>query len=331
LATAATVIASQALISGTYSVTMQAVQLGFLPRLQITHTSSTARGQIYMPYVNWTLMAACVGLVVGFRSSSNLAAAYGIAVSLDMAITSFLFFFAASKIFGWSVPWAGALCGAFLGLELVFCAANFPKIAHGGWFPLVVAASLFTLMSTWHVGRRLLRQRLEGALLPVDSFLDSIRRKPPQRVPGTAVFMAANPNGISLALLHNLKHNKILHDRVLLLNIQIAQIPHVKPADRLRVEPLEAGFYRVQGEYGFMDKPNVPELLRQCEQHDLAIDPAQTTYFLSRETVIPTRKPGLAAWRKRVFGLLTRNAQTATAFFQLPANRVVELGMQIEL
>ena len=331
LATVATVIASQALISGAFSLTMQAIQLGYLPRLQIKHTSSHERGQIYLPQVNWALMLACIGLVLGFRTSSNLAAAYGIAVTLTMVITTALFYVAARRLWKWNPLVAGAVCGAFLLIELAFAAANCVKIANGGWFPLVIGAGIFTLMMTWKTGRRILRDRLQGGSLPMPVFLDSIRAGPPQRVSGTAVFMSGNPDGTPLALLHNLKHNKVLHARVVLLNITTADTPHMDAAERVRVEELEAGFWRVLARYGFMEEPNVPQLLAACAAQGLAIKPMETTFFLSRETIVSTPKPGMVQWRERLFAFMSRNAQPATAFFQLPANRVVELGMQVEI
>jgi KUP system potassium uptake protein len=330
LATMAAVIASQALISGVYSLTMQAVQLGFLPRLQIKHTSSDIRGQIYMPRVNWTLMLACIALVLGFRSSSNLAAAYGIAVTLTMAITTVLFYFAAQRLWKWSVYKAAAICLTLLLLELAFLAANLVKIAHGGWFPLLVGMALFTIMSTWKRGRYLLRSKLEAGSLDWSLFMEDLRRHPPSRVKGTAVFMAGNPAGTPLALLHNLKHNKILHERIILLTILTSDVPHVNPKDRVRVTPLTEGFYQVRGHYGFMDEPDVPDLLEACRPHGLQFRPPDTTFFLSRETILPASKPSMALWRSRLFAFMARNAQSATAYFKLPANRVVELGMQVE-
>jgi KUP system potassium uptake protein len=331
LATMAAVIASQALISGAYSLTMQAIQLGYFPRLVISHTSHAERGQIYMPQVNWTLMLACVGLVLGFQSSTNLAAAYGIAVSLTMAITTVLFYFAARRLWGWSKGRAGLGCAFFLFIDLSFLGANMLKIGHGGWFPIVVGIAIFTLMSTWKTGRHILRARLAASTLPYDLFLQDVRQHSPQRVPGTAVFMAGNPDGAPLALLHNLKHNKVLHQRVVVLTILTREIPSVKNAERVKVERLEEGFYRVIGYYGFMEEPNVPELLSRCEAEGLPFREEETTFFLSRETIIPTKERGMALWRERLFAAMSRNAQHATAFFRLPANRVVELGMQVEL
>lgn len=331
LATLATVIASQALISGAFSLTMQAIQMGYIPRLEIDHTSSHERGQVYMPRINWLLMFACIGLVLGFRTSSNLAGAYGIAVTLTMVITTLLFYYAARRIWGWSAWKAGALCGLFLIIEVTFAAANFLKVLHGGWFPLLVGLILFTLMATWKTGRRLLGERLRAASLPFSLFLEDVLANPPVRVSGTAIFLAGNSEGTPLALLHNLKHNKVLHQRVVILTVCTADVPHVDPTRRSRVEQLAEGFYRVTGTYGFMEDPSVPEILEHCKTQGLICEPEKSTFFLSRESIIPTSKKGMWIWREKLFAVIARNAQPATAFFRLPANRVVELGMQVEI
>ncbi|MEN9574473.1 MAG: hypothetical protein RL514_2328 [Verrucomicrobiota bacterium] len=331
LSTAATVIASQALISGAYSLTMQAIQLGYLPRMNIRHTSRDERGQIYMPHVNWALMLSSIGLVLGFRSSTNLAAAYGIAVTLTMLVTTMLFYFAARHLWGWSSAKAIAVCCIFIGLEAAFCASNLLKVAHGGWFPLVAGAGIFAIMATWKTGRRLVWERMKNATLPRDLFFADIETNPPARVPGTAVFMAGNPNGTPVALLHNLKHNKVLHTRNILLTIVTDEVPHVPETDRVQVEQLPCGFQRVVGHYGFMEEPDVLKLLQTCALTGGPLEIPKTTFFLSRETVLDTGKSRLARWRKWLFAVLSRNAQTATSFFGLPANRVVELGMQVEI
>ena len=331
LATAATVIASQALISGAYSLTMQAIQLGYLPRLGILHTNSDARGQIYMPQINWFLMLACIGLVAGFRSSSRLAAAYGIAVTLTMLATTALFYFAARRLWKWSRWRAAGLCGAFGMVELAFFSANVLKIWHGGWFPLVVAAVFFAVMTTWKRGRLLLWNRLQKVLLPCDRFFEDIQAHPPQRVPGTAIFMAGNPHGTPVALLHNIKHNKILHARNFLLTIVTEEVPRVEASERVTVEMLPAGFQRIVGHYGFMEQPNVPQLLRHISIEGGKLDIPTTTFFMSRETIVLTGREKMARWRKWLFALMSRNAQTATDYFQIPANRVVELGMQVQI
>ncbi|MBM3831787.1 MAG: potassium transporter Kup [Verrucomicrobia bacterium] len=331
LATMAAVIASQALISGVFSLTMHAIQLGYFPRLEIKHTSSDERGQIYLPQVNWALMVACIGLVLGFQSSSNLAAAYGIAVTLTMIVTTILFYNVARHLWGWSLWKTSVLCSSFLLLETAFCGANFLKITHGGWFPLVMGAFIYTLMTTWKTGRQLLRERLQAATISYRLFLDDLLKSKPLRVAGTAVFMAGNPEGTPIALLHNLKHNKVLHERTVVLTIATEEMPHVNPEHRIDVECLHDGFYRVIGRYGFMEEPSVSEVLKACETKGLKFVPEQTTYFLSRESIIPTQHPGMAIWRERLFAIMARNAQPATTFFRLPANRVVELGMQVEL
>lgn len=331
LATAASVIASQALIAGAFSLTMQGIQLGYLPRMDLRHTSMHARGQIYMPLVNWALMLACIALVLGFRSSGNLSAAYGIAVTLTMLITSVLFYFAARRVWNWRVWQAGLLCALFMGMELVFCAANAMKIGHGGWLPLAVAAGIFVIMTTWKTGRRLLRDRLDARRLPFDIFLESIRDGSALRTKGTAVYMSGNPNDTPIALLHNLKHNRVLHERTVLLTIVAEEKPHVDPADRVRVETLTDGFFRVIARFGFMETPDIGRVLAACGEQGLELSANTCSFFLSRETIVSGRHPIMSRWRSRLFAYLSRNAQTAAAFFGLPANRVIELGLQIEL
>ena len=331
LATCAAVIASQALISGSFSLTMQAVQLGYVPRVAIAHTSSTERGQIYIPLLNWGLMVACVAVVCAFRTSDNLAAAYGIAVVLTMVITTCLFFFTARRLWGWSLFLAGGLCAVFLAVELAFLGANLIKLGHGGAFPLAIGLLGLAVMSTWKTGRARLRQRLASSLLPIGDFIKSVMGSSPMRVKGTAIFLAGNPDGAPLALTHSLKHNKILHERVILLTVLIEEVPYVEQERRVEVKDLGHSFYRVIGRYGFMEEPQVPELLALCKAHGLKVKEMESTFYLSRETVIPSRRPGLARWRKQLFALMSRNAQSATAYFRLPPNRVVELGMQIEI
>ena len=331
LATLATVIASQALISGAFSITMQAIQLGYLPRMEIRHTSSEARGQIYMPTVNAFLLVCCVCVVIGFGSSSKLSAAYGLAVTMDMLITTTLFYFAARRLWNWSRMQAGALCSAFLIIELLFFSANAAKILHGGWFPLLAASAVFIVMTTWKRGRQLLGERLSASLLPFEIFLEGIRHSGAHRVRGTAVFMSGNPNGTPLALLHNLMHNKVLHERILLLTLITVEDPHVTAAERVNVEKLTDGFWRVTVRVGFMENPAVPAILETCAAHGLPVKMEETTFFLSRETILSTKLHGMAQWRERLFAFLSRNAQPATTFFSLPANRVVELGLQVEM
>jgi KUP system potassium uptake protein len=332
IATAASVIASQALISGAFSLTMQAVQLGYIPRVAIDHTSEREFGQIYIPGVNWALMLACIGLVLGFRSSSHIAAAYGVAVTTTMVITTLLFFVVARERWQWSLPVALAVTGFLLAIDLAFWGANILKVPHGGWFPLVVGALIFSMMVTWKRGRQILAERLEaGGLLPAGLFLQGLKTTAQTRVPGTAVFLYSNPEATPPALLHNLKHNKVLHEQVVFLVVETGEVPHVSPEERARVEDLGQGFYRVTLSYGFMEEPNVPQGLNELCAKGLEFKPLETTYFLGRETLIPSRTPGMALWREHLFAVMHRNARTATSFFCLPPNRVVELGAQIEL
>jgi len=331
LASSAAIIASQALISGAFSLTMQAVQLGYLPRLSIEHTSSATRGQIYIPWINWGLMLGSIGLVLGFRDSDNLAAAYGLSVVLTMCITTILLLVVAQRVWNWSLPRAIAICAFFLAIELVFLAANVAKIAHGGWFPLAVGAVGFTIMATWKTGRSRLRQRLINSMLPIEDFLKDVTESKPHRVSGTAIFLAGNPDGTPAALTHNFKHNKILHKRVVILTIIIEEIPYVDQESRVAVTDLSEGFFRVIGRYGFMEEPNAQEILKLCKPHGLNFREMETTFFLSRETIIASERRGLVRWRKRLFALLSRNAQPANAYFRLPPNRVVELGLQVEI
>jgi KUP system potassium uptake protein len=335
LAAAATVIASQAVISGAYSLTHQAVQLGYTPRLDIEHTSARERGQIYVPTVNWLLMFACIGLVVAFRTSSNLAAAYGIAVTSTMVITTMLFYFVVVRRWHWP-PWTAALlCGTFLVIDGAFLGANALKIAQGGWFPLALAAAIFALMTTWKAGRRILAARLSRSTIPLTSFLESLALGELDhhiRVQGMAVYMHSNPRGTPPALLHNLQHNHALHEAVLILTVETQDVPRVDPTDRLSLEPLDHGFYRVVLRYGFMEEPDVPRDLARLRLpgHD-ELDPRKVSYFLSRESLIATAHPGMAIWREKLFAWMTRNARPASAYFNLPPNRVIELGMQVEL
>jgi KUP system potassium uptake protein len=331
IATAATVIASQALISGAFSLTMQAVQLGYIPRVTIEHTSARERGQIYIPAVNWLLMLACIGLVVGFGSSSNLAAAYGVAVTTTMVITTILFFVVARERWRWSLPLAAGVAGFFLVFDLAFWGANLIKIPHGGWFPLVVGALIFGLMTTWRRGRHVLTERVGSGLMPIEAFLESIATSRPHRVRGTAVFMYGNPAATPPALLHNLKHNQVLHERVVFLTVEPAEVPHVTPEERASVEDLGHGFYRVCLRYGFMDEPDVPKSLPLLLPFGLTFKHLETTYFLSRETILPSKDPAMSAWGGHMFAVMARNARTASSFYRLPPNRVVELGAQIEL
>jgi KUP system potassium uptake protein len=331
LSTAAAIIASQAVISGAFSLTRQAVQLGFCPRMQIRHTSSLEIGQIYVPGVNWALMVSTVLLVLAFQNSNRLAAAYGVAVTTTMVITTLIFLVVTLRRWNWPPLAAASLSAAFLVVDLAFFGANIIKVQHGGYVPLVLAAAIFVLMFTWKRGRGILARRLQEEALPADLFLGDVERNPPLRVPGTAVFMTGNPSGVPVALLHNLKHNHVLHERVALLTVATEEVPLVAAKDRLTVEPLGQGLFRLMARYGFMETPDIPRLLALAEGQGFPFDPMTTTFFLGREILIPTDKPGMARWRKSLFGLMSRNAQSATTYFGIPPNRVVELGTQIEL
>lgn len=330
LATAATVIASQAVISGAFSLTRQAVQLGYSPRLEIEHTSGVEIGQIYVPQVNWALMVATIGLVLGFGTSSRLAAAYGIAVTGTMATTSILFYFLARERWRWRGALVALLCTVFLGIDLSLFGASAVKLWQGGWFPLAVAAGVFILMTTWKRGRELLAEKLNVGL-PVETFLGDLHSHRVIRVPGTAVFLTSNAEGVPLALLHNLKHNKVIHEQVALLTITTDEVPHVPDGERLQVKSLGNGFYRMLARYGFMEDPNVPALLERAQALGFHAPLLETTFFLGQETVVPSRKHGMAVWREKLFGFMSRNAHRATAFFRIPPNRVIEVGAQIEI
>lgn len=331
IATAAAVIASQAMISGAFSLTRQAVQLGWSPRVAIVHTSGTAEGQIYLPGLNTALMIACITLVLVFRESSNLAAAYGMAVTGTMTITSVLFYAVARERWGWSRLRAGSLMALFFLFDIPFLTANIAKVPHGGWLPLLAGAGVFTLMTTWKNGRTALERFVVSASLPLDLFMEDLARRKPHRVKGTAVFMTSNPEGAPVVLLHHFKHNKVLHEQVVLLSVLTERVPEVPVAERVQVKELGEGFFQVIARYGFMQTPNVPEILRCCRMEGLKTHQTDTSYYLGRETLLTTGRSGLPRWRKALFGFLSRNARPATAFFGIPPNRVVEMGAQIEL
>jgi KUP system potassium uptake protein len=331
LSTAAAIIASQALISGAFSITRQAMQLGLAPRLDVEHTSAREMGQIYVPQVNWALMVATVLMVIGFRSSGAIAAAYGIAVTLTMIITVMLLYVVETERWRWPKPVAIMLMVVFLAVDVAFFGANALKIAQGGWVPLAVALFLFTLMTTWKTGRRLVAARMTARAVPLGEFLASVDALRPVRVPGTAVFMTAQPTGTPPALAHNMRYNKVLHENVVVLTVSTAQVPHVPPKDRVSVEPLGGGLFNVRVQYGFMEDPDVPEALLQARHQALPVDLDDVTYFLGRETIIVTARKGMAVWREKLFVLMARNAVRATAFFRLPPERVVELGVQVEM
>ena len=331
LCTAATVIASQALISGAYSLTRQAVQLGFCPRVTIVHTSGQAEGQIYIPEVNAALAAACVWLVLSFKESSALAAAYGIAVTGTMGITSIVYFIVLTRTWNWPRWKAGLLVGLFLSFDLPFFAANALKLFAGGWFPIVVALAIFLVMTTWKRGRALLGASLAERMLPMDVFLADLDAHQPHRVAGTAVFMSSSPDGTPVVLLHHWKHNHTLHEVVVLLSVLSDPVPEVDDESRVTASDLGRGFYRVRVRYGFMETPNVPRALRLAARHGVPYAPDRTSYFLGRETLLPTGKGGMPRWRKALFSFVSRNARSATQYFEIPPDRVVELGMQISL
>ncbi|MBA3297485.1 MAG: potassium transporter Kup [Acidobacteria bacterium] len=331
LATMAAIIASQALISGAFSLTRQAIQLGYSPRLSIDYTSEQRQGQIYMPQINWALMLATIGLVIGFKTSSALAAAYGMAVTSTMVITTLLTYLVARRSWGISRTVALSLAAFFLLLELAFFGANLIKILHGGWFPLAIGAVIYTFLSTWKAGRALLATRLKERLYPFDRFLQDISAKPPIRVPGTAVFMTSNLTGTPPTLLHNLEHNQILHERIILLTVVTSSVPFVEDTERLTVDTLSHGFYRMTLRYGFMEEPDVRCGLAVAAESGFDFTIENTTFFVGLETLLSTKRQGMPRWRERLFALMSRNAVRATSFFRIPPDRVVELGMQIEL
>jgi KUP system potassium uptake protein len=330
LAILAAIIASQAVISGTFSLTSQAIQLGFCPRFSIHYTSEDEMGQIYIPWINWVLMLGVVGLVLGFRSSSNLAAAYGIAVTGTMAIDTLLAFVVMYSLWKWK-PWASALTAlGFLAVDLAFLSANATKIPTGGWFPLLIGLAIFLLLITWKHGRDMLLEKLREESMPLERFLENIAEHPPARVPGTAVFMTSSREGIPHALLHNLKHNKVLHETVVLITVLTENLPRVAPERRREVHRLADGIFRVVLHYGFKETPNIPRVLKSSSR-DFHIQTAETTFFLSRETMIPAPIPEMALWRLRLFIGMARNTTSAVNFFRIPPDRVVEIGVQIML
>lgn len=331
LATLATVIASQALITGAFSLTRQAVQLGYLPRVVIDHTSAEAVGQIYIPAVNWALLASCISLVLVAGSSTRLAAAYGLAVTTTMAVTTLLLSVVARERWKWSLPVVALFAAFFLILDLGFWGANLVKIPDGGWFPLVVGVLILTVMTTWKRGRQLLRQIISHTAISFDDFAERFQTKEVVRVPGMAIYMNSDPDCTPPALIHNLQHNKVVHEKVILLSIKTKEIPYVPPAERIEVYPLDNAFYRVVLYYGFMEDPDVPRDLALARQSGLALELDKVSYFLGRERLLPTRRPGMAIWREQLFALMSRNARDAADFFRLPPEQVVELGIRVEM
>jgi KUP system potassium uptake protein len=332
LSTMATIIASQALISGAFSLTRQAIQLGFFPRVTIVHTSGEAEGQIYIPEINAALMVACVFLVLQFKESSALAAAYGIAVTGTMAITSIIYYQVLTRTWHWPKWRAIPLVGLFLVFDLAFFGANLMKFLDGGWFPVGLATVIFIVMTTWKKGRALLARNLADKLLPINMFLDDLRTLNPVRVPGTAVFMSSNPNGVPVVLLHHWKHNQVLHETVVLLSVISETLPEIPANHLIRVNELGQGFFHITAFYGFMQTPNVPDVMqRAATEFRVPYQPRSTSYFLGRETLLATKKSGMQPWRKALFSFISRNSRSATQYFAIPPDRVVELGMQIDL
>ena len=333
LATCAAVIASQAVISGAFSMTRQAIQLGYIPRLEIMHTSERAIGQIYVPFVNWALFVAVVLLVLGFQDSSGLANAYGIAVAATMVIECVLAMVVARLIWKWSTWMVMLVIGSMLVVDMIFLASNAAKFFSGGWFPVLFGSAIFTMLMTWKRGRELMFRRLSEHGIPLRPFVEGLHAHPPIQVQGTAIFMTATVDTVPHALLHNLKHNKVLHEKTVFLTIVTHDVPFVPPEDRVQLERLVNGFYKLEAWYGFKDQPNIDEILDACRmRYGLAFDVMDTSFFLSRETVIPVAdSPGMAFWRDHLFAWMTRNATRATDFFNIPANRVVELGTHIEI
>lgn len=331
LATMAAIIASQALISGAFSLTHQAVQLGYSPRVNVIHTSGSQAGQIYIPEINGALAIGCILVVLFFGSVSRLGAAYGIAVTGTMAITTILYYVLARSRWGWSVLRAGSLTALFLIIDLGFFSANVLKIFAGGWVPLAMALVIFTLMTTWYRGKRIVQKRLMRGSLPLNLLLDDVARSHPLRVPGTAIFMSSDPDGAPLVLLHHLKHNKVLHQQVILLSILTANVPEIPESERISVTILPEGFARIKARYGFMESADVQDILRRSADSGIVAVPGQTSYYLGRERLIVKDKSPMATWRKKLFVFMSRNSRSATEFFNIPSNRVVELGAQIEL
>jgi KUP system potassium uptake protein len=330
LATVATIIASQAMISGVFSLTQQAVQLGYLPRVRVLHTSAGHRGQIYLPEVNWAMMIGCIGLVLAFRESTNLAGAYGIAVTATMGITSIIYYLVVTRLWNWSTWKAMPLVGLFLFFDGSYLSANLLKIVDGGWFTLGVALVLTISMTTWRDCRKALAEIMTPRLT-MELFLKDIAQKNPYRIPGTAVFMSVNPRGVPVTLLHHYKHHQVLYEQVILLSIQVHDQPRVALKDRVLVEEYGQGFYRITAYYGFMETPRIPEIMTQAGRLGLETTPSKTTYFLGRESLFTTGKARISPWRKALFSMMSRNAMNPTNYFDIPPDRVIEIGAQVRL
>jgi KUP system potassium uptake protein len=331
LATAATVIASQAVISGSFSLTRQAVYLGYLPRMEIHHTSGEEVGQVYIGLVNWVFCLCTITLIIGFRSSSALAGAYGVSVSVTMVITSVLLFLVMRDLWGWGSWIAGGVSAGLLLVDLSFFGANINKVPSGGWIPLVVAVIVYIVMSTWNQGRQLIRRRLLSQNIPIEKFLDGLRFDSLKRAEGAAIFLSSDPEGTPISLINNLKHNQILHEKNLLFTINTLNMPYVPPRNRLQVQEIGHGFWRVQTHYGFMQPPRAPQLLRQLRNEGLDIDIERATFFLSRMVPVPISKSGMARWRELLFTIMSRNSQNVSTYFGIPSDRVVEIGFLIDI
>lgn len=331
LATAATVIASQAVISGAFSMTRQAIQLGYSPRMEVQQTSEKEIGQIYLPGINWALLLAVIALVLGFRSSTNLGAAYGIAVTGTMVITTILAFIVVRHQWGWGWIRSGVMISCFLAIDIAFFAANAIKIEDGGWFPLVFGLGVYILMTTWKRGRQLLRTRMESEAIALEPFIQGLDSDSITRVPRTAVFLSSDPDAVPHALLHNLKHNMVLHERIAIVTVFVEDVPHVPDIDWVEVQSLPKNFYRIIVRYGFKDEPDIPKILELCAQHDVSFDMMTTSFFLGRETLIPKLGSEMPLWREKLYIAMFRNAGSAASFFKIPPNRVVEMGTQVVL
>ena len=331
LSTLAAVIASQALITGAYSLTKQAVSLGYLPRMTISHTSKEEIGQIYVPFVNWALLLATIFVVLFFGSSSALAAAYGVAVTGTMVITTLLTYTVARSRWNWGIVAAILVSLPLLIMDMGFFSSSLVKVASGGWFPLLIGVGILTLMTTWGRGRMVLAHRLKGRAVPIENFVRQVEEQQPCRVPGTAIFMTSTLGVAPPSLVHNLKHNKVIHETVALMTVSTTEVPHVPREERFKLRRVSESFYTIAIVYGFMDTPNVPAVLMRFDSPDLKLDVSQVTYFLGRETVLATSRPGMAIWRERIFSFMKRNAQRATTYFRIPPSQVMEIGLQVEL
>jgi len=331
LSTMATVIASQALISGVFSLVKQAVQLGYSPRLAIVHTSRREIGQIYIPFINWVMCAGVLWLVISFKTSSALASAYGIAVTGTMMITTFLAYEVARKIWGWGRIKAGCLFGFFLIIDLSFFVTNAAKIADGGWVPVAIGCMIYLLMSTWAKGRKILAERLKARSIPMTDFVAMLGVTPPRRVEGSAIYMTGDTWGVPVPLLHNLKHNKVMHSQIAILTIKTLEVPFVNKRDRVQIEPLAPQFYRIIANYGFTEIPKIKHILEACRERGMPFPIQETTFVLGRETILPTGDPTLSVWREKLFAFMARNAERPTAFFKIPPNQVIEVGIQVEI